>query len=196
MKKILVTVGIVSMIASLGIASELQLAARPKAASQQSVTTPAGTNDGGGSLGLGFQGSAVSGTIGSAAAARYWFPDGKFGVEGALGFMFNNSSDRPRDKSAISMTGKFLGALRREHNITVYWFGLFGLEYLSHVNPDDTTNTDTKPDLLGGLGAEFFLPGIPNLGFSTEVGVGYAGRAETFGTFGSWIPTAGVKYYF
>jgi hypothetical protein len=60
-------------------------------------------------------------------------------------------------------------------------------------------NTKTGAEFLGGLGAEFFIPGLESLGISFEAGGSLhnlLGTGFSFRTFGASFLDAGMRFYF
>ncbi|MBL7715768.1 MAG: hypothetical protein JNL01_09900 [Bdellovibrionales bacterium] len=53
-------------------------------------------------------------------------------------------------------------------------------------------------EFIGGFGAEFFIPGIESLGFSTEFGGSFSNLTGTFilRTMGISFINAGIRFYF
>lgn len=56
----------------------------------------------------------------------------------------------------------------------------------------------TGAQFLGGMGAEFFIPGIESLGFATETGISFDNVSGTFllKTLGVSFLNAGIHFYF
>lgn len=121
-------------------------------------------------------------------ALRYW-ADSKIGFEGILGFGFGD------DTKIFDLGGKFLYTIKKEANMRVYGVGLLGIENAS-IKIAGSDHSETAFTIAGGLGTEFFLNGLPNLGFGIEMGVGYNSSSKTFGTEASWLNNVGVRYYF
>lgn len=98
-------------------------------------------------------------------------------------------------------TSKFgaLASLRRiifpEDNLNFYMGG--GVAAISQ-KLGKNQNNDSGFEILGLLGAEFFLPGLENLGFLFEAGVGVVSLPSgvTFRTFGDSPLKAGMFFYF
>ncbi len=67
----------------------------------------------------------------------------------------------------------------------------------SRVNPDNG-NADTANWINVGIGIEYFFSGLPNLGFSTEVGLTFMDNDnnDSFGTTADSFVGAGIHYYF
>jgi hypothetical protein len=144
-------------------------------------------------IGIGFN-NQLSGIVGgftgvNGLSIRYW--DDKLGLEGILGFASGDVT------SSVDIGGKFLGLLKKEQNMNIYGFGIVGIESYSKIA--GVSNSDTSFLIGGGLGTEFFIPGLPNLGFSAEIGLGFRslGKDSTeFATFSGWLPDVGIRYYF
>lgn len=123
----------------------------------------------------------------SSFAVRHWTKTG-LGLEGIFGFAFGN------DETKINIGGKILGTIKKETNMRVYGYGLLGLDYYS-FDFAGVSDSDTNIVFGGGLGVEFFLSGLPNLGFGVETGVAYDGGSEVFGTSAA-TTSVGIRYYF
>ncbi len=68
---------------------------------------------------------------------------------------------------------------------------------LGHVTAEHKSGTE----ILGGLGAEFFIPGVDNIGISFESGLSAESLTSTSGsfalkTFGVSFVNAGMHFYF
>ncbi len=177
MKKIILSVICLFALLGTAIAREPQRKPAPQAAYPSAARN----------VGIGFN-SQFSNVGLNGISLRYWLSDA-LGIEGVLGFSFGDNV------RYFDLGGKILGVLRSEQNLTLYGFGLLGMEN-REIKIAGTTDSDTNIFIGGGLGAEFFLQGIPNLGFGTELGLIYNGWTEDFGTFASWMPSVGVRYYF
>ncbi|MHB9155278.1 MAG: hypothetical protein ACYC5N_06235 [Endomicrobiales bacterium] len=156
------------------------------------ATTPKGTpavQQTEGAIGVGFN-SQLSRRGLESLALRAWLSD-TLGIEGILGFAFGDG------ESFFDLGGKVLGVIRKEQNLSLYGFGLLGIENSSIKNPvTGDTASETSVAFGGGLGVEFFLQGLPNLGFGTEIGLGYNSGSKQFGTLADWITSVGMRYYF
>lgn len=117
-------------------------------------------------------------------AIRYW-PTSRFAMDGLLGFAFGG------DNKAFDIGAKFLGVIKAEQNMRLYGAGIIGVE-----NTDINGKSDTAFVIGGGLGVEFFLSGLPNLGFGAEFGVGYDSVTKTFSTVSTLLQSIGIRYYF
>lgn len=126
----------------------------------------------------------------NAVSFRYW-QKGEMGLEAFLGYF---SYDNSTNGSGIG--AKFLKPMKDEQNLTAYWFGMLTL-----IN-GSVAGTSASGTVIGaGLGVEFFLDGLPNLGFSAEIGISNRGGDAFAGTKGTDInanplSNAGVRYYF
>lgn len=138
----------------------------------------------------------------SGVSARYWVND-QFGVEGNLGFlMVSPKGGDSTNNFALNANGYY--SFVNEPNLKLYGdagltFGSIGFTVVDPVT--GATSSDNK-SLLGfqaGLGMEFFFVGLPNLGFSSQVGLNYlsitdVGSIVSLG--GGDYATFGVRYYF
>jgi len=85
---------------------------------------------------------------------------------------------------------KFFRNIFLETNMNFYF--MFGGGIL-------TVNTKSGAEFLGGLGAEFFIPGLESLGLSFETGGSLhnlVGKGFSFRTFGDSFLDAGLHFYF
>ena len=112
------------------------------------------------------------------ASIRYW-QNREWGLEGILGYnSFSNSTN------ASIIGGKYFRPVWKEKNLTLYGFGM--VEFLNQSSQTTTTTfsmttgmlttTTTTASASGtilavGVGVEFFLNEIPNLGFGAEMGL-------------------------
>ncbi|MFH0948717.1 MAG: hypothetical protein V1833_06975 [Elusimicrobiota bacterium] len=129
-------------------------------------------------IGVGFN-SQLSGNGVDSLSVRYWFSK-KMAVEGLLGFSLGNDT-------IFDVGGKFLTILKEENNLNLYGFGIMGIE----------SYHDTSFSVGGGVGVELFFSDFPNLGFGTEIGLGFSNANDTsqFGTKADWLSAVGVRYY-
>lgn len=142
-------------------------------------------------LGVGFDSQIGLTQRLDAASARYWI-DRDMGVQGDFAFM-NLSPNQGSSQTAFGFGGKFLYNVMEETNMNLYAGGGFYV----FTQP---VNGDTKGGFSFGAlgGTEFFLQGLPNLGFNLELdlGVKYLNQYGTaFGISADSI-NAGVHYYF
>lgn len=119
---------------------------------------------------------------------RSWTSD-RLGFEGLFGFLLGDNTQ------CIDLGGKILFGIKTDRILHLYGFGLLGMENWSAKTSGVETH-DTDVTVGGGFGVEFFFQGMPDLGFGTEIGLGYNSGTKQFGTLASWIPTVGMRYYF
>lgn len=89
-----------------------------------------------------------------------------------------------------SVTGiKFFKNLFYETNLNFYFMA--GGALLS-------ANSQTGVEFLGGVGSEFFIPGVESLGFSVETGAEFSNLSGSFvlRTMGVSFLHAGIHFYF
>ncbi|GEM_PF-1163678 len=120
-------------------------------------------------------------------ALRYWTA-GSMGFEGILGFGFGDNA------KGFDLGGKVLGVIKKESNMRVYGYGIIGIENVS-IKVQGKDYSDTAFTIGTGVGAEFFLSNLPNLGFGVEAGIGYNSSSKLFGTQAG-LTNVGVRYYF
>jgi hypothetical protein len=176
MKKIVLSLCCIAALASISSAES----SRRTTASERTASSSMQ-----GKFGLGFN-NQLSDLGLSSLSLRYWNTN-KLGFEGIFGFSLG-------DNTIIDLGGKVLGVIKKDQNVTVYGFGLIGIESFDIKNGANDTNFT----IGGGLGTEFFFPGLPNLGFGAEIGVGIVSINDNtqFGTSSGWIPQVGMRYYF
>ena len=90
------------------------------------------------------------------------------------------------------LAGKFMQTVLAESYANFYFLGGFGYVYANQQN---------GVEILGGLGSEFFIPGIDNVGISFEAGMSAESLTSTSGslvlkTFGVSFLNAGMHFYF
>lgn len=127
-------------------------------------------------------------------SAKYWFTP-QIGVEAMVGFVYAKNED---DKGVGAEFGaKFLYNLIMEQQMNIYTGGGLGLLPIS-VDFNDKTDNNVGFMLQGFFGTEFFLEGLPNLGFDVEVGLQYIDydKYQQFGTYGGGFGLFGIRYYF
>src|SRR3989339_371 len=133
--------------------------------------------------GIGFNSQLSYRSI-SSLSIRHWVSSNT-GIEGLLGFSLG-------DDTIFDVGAKFLMSLKKEQNLTVYSYGLAGIESFDVNGQNDTSLT-----IGAGFGIEFFLNGLSNLGFGTEFGLGFsdANGKNQFGTSAGWLSSVGIRYY-
>jgi hypothetical protein len=82
-------------------------------------------------------------------------------------------------------------SFKKEQNLTVYSFGMLGIEPYS-----GDVQSGTNSYAAVGLGAEFFFQGLPNLSFGAEAGFGYSSPNSQYGNTAAWLPSLGIRYYY
>jgi len=119
-------------------------------------------------------------------AVRY-YPNGDYGIMAALGV------DTEEDNSRFGAQFKILKLVFKEDNLNFYTGAGAGL-----VSREENNKNDSGFDLSGFVGAEFFLPGLENLGFSFEAGIGVTSidNEVRFRTIGDHPLRAGIMFYF
>ncbi len=129
-------------------------------------------------------------------AMRY-YPNSDYGLMGALGV------DTERNNSRFGFMAKIIKIVFREDNLNFYTGAAAGL--ISQETPTyDSTGAEVSGrnnsgfELAGLVGAEFFLPGLENLGLSFEAGVGVTSISNQvrFRTIGDSPLRAGMTFYF
>ena len=137
-------------------------------------------------LGVGFN-SQLSPQGVESLSAKYWI-NNEFGVQGIFGFRYTDDADE------MDAGVKVLFKIKDEENLHVDAVAGVGFAY---VNPDQGSS-DTATWLSGGLGIEYFFSGLPNLGFSTEVGLTIMDYEDdtSVGTTADTFVGAGIHYYF
>ncbi len=139
-----------------------------------------------GKVGLGFN-SQLSENGMDSVSAKYWL-NNDLGFQGIFGFTFSDDVDE------LDLGGKVLYKLIDEDNMYVAGIGGLGM---SRVDPDQG-DSDTGWWLSGGVGLEYFFSGLPNLGFSAELGLVFSdyGDNSSFNTSADTAVSAGIHYYF
>jgi hypothetical protein len=138
-----------------------------------------------GRLGLGYNSefaSSQSATAGTPAVSL------KYALtrDIAQSLVFGMKSGTP---SSSTLATKFFKNIFFETNLNFYFTA--GLGILSAAG-------QSGMEILGGFGAEFFIPGIESLGFSVETGGSYntLGSSSTLRTIGFSFRDAGIHFYF
>lgn len=146
-------------------------------------------------FGLGYSKTEVSLVNQSASldtiAGRFWFSE-DLGIDVSFGF-------RTGDAEAVFLIGaKMVGKIIKVNKLDIYW--LAGLAFGSYDPKEDGVDSISLFRLQGGVGAEYYL--LPCLSLLTEMGVEYFSASANgtsnseFGVFASWLPQAGVRFYF
>ena len=125
-------------------------------------------------------------------SVKYW-TNSELGFSADLGLKTGNAD------SAFGILVKAYKVIFPEENLNFYMGGGAGLisQKISTANGGDGNN-DSGFELMGFVGAEFFLPGLESLSFSFEAGVGVISiRSDTeFRTIGHSPLNAGMTFYF
>jgi hypothetical protein len=158
------------------------------------VSGSAGAKDLSGRVGVGYQ-NTLPGT-GSAISARYWVNQ-NVGIQGDLGLLFSDPKTGDSSNNfGLGVAGMY--AFVNEPNLHLYGTG--GLSFGSVAVPGPTGVDDkTAIGLDLGIGTEFFLSGLPNLGLTTEFGLQYVTVSDVGNTLslgGADFATLGIRYYF
>ncbi|MGE0615071.1 MAG: hypothetical protein AB7P04_05495 [Bacteriovoracia bacterium] len=84
---------------------------------------------------------------------------------------------------------KFFKNLFFETNLNFYFMLAGGIV---------SAGSGASAEFLGGMGAEFFIPGVESLGFSVETGVSFSNATGSFQlkTIGVSFLHAGIHFYF
>ena len=139
-----------------------------------------------GRLGIGFNSQLTARSVNS-ISMKYWLSS-NLGFQGTFGFV---SSD---DYDELDLGGKVLFKIQDEKNLHVDAFG--GLGFVNY-DPEIGDN-DSGLAISGGLAIEYFFSGLPNLGFSSEIGMQLSDINDnsSFKTTADTFITAGIHYYF
>jgi len=139
-----------------------------------------------GKLGAGFN-SQLSPRDVDALSGIYWI-NNELGIQGLVGFQFNDVVDE------FDAGAKVHFKIKDEENLHVDAIGGVGIV---HLNPDEGDSENAFWASIG-LGIEYFFSGLPNLGFSTEVGFTLVDIDDntTFGSSADTFVGAGIHYYF
>jgi hypothetical protein len=96
------------------------------------------------------------------------------------------------ETGAYQLGVKSLRNVVMEENLNLY-LGIGGFL----VSTSDSTGRATGLEFDALVGGEFFLAGLPNLGFTFEVGIGLRSlRTTGFRTIGGAFASGGIHYYF
>lgn len=119
-------------------------------------------------------------------AIRY-YPNPDYGLMGTIGV------DTEKDNSRFGAGVKIIKIVFKEDNLNFYTGAGAAL-----VSQETNGSNSSGFDLSGIAGAEFFLPGLENLGFSFEAGVGITSISNEvrFRTIGESPLNAGIIFYF
>lgn len=118
--------------------------------------------------------------------ATTYYPTADIGITGALGV------DTQKDDSKFGFAGGVRKIIFKEENLNFYMGGLIGL--LSYeIDGDNKSGLEMN----GHVGAEFFWPGLDNLGVNIQTGVAITSVKDTrFRTMADHPLRAGFTFYF
>jgi hypothetical protein len=156
---------------------------------------PASAKDMTGLWGLGYtQALSPANSSLTSLSMRYWL-DKQLGLEGLFGYNLVNG-DNDNDERSFTLGGRFLIKAVEEQNLHVY--GGAGLAILYNKNEAANEDGSTGLGVEAFAGVEYFFQGLPNLGFSSEIGLRLAdtGDNTVFGTTGGSFLDFGIRYYF
>lgn len=95
---------------------------------------------------------------------RYW-ANKNWGLEGLLGY-YNYSNS----VNGSMIAGKYLRSMKKEKYMNLYGFGMLG--FINTNQASGTSTTAVAGTLVRvGVGVEFFIDELPNLGLSFEAGI-------------------------
>ena len=142
-----------------------------------------------GNLGVGFNSQFSPENLDS-LSGKYWI-NNELAVQGLFGFNFSDSSDESND---LEIGGKLYFKIKDEENLHVDIIAGVGF---FRSDPDKGSTKDGTW-VNAGVGLEYFFSGLPNLGFSTEVGVTFTDydHDTSFGSTADTFVGAGIHYYF
>jgi hypothetical protein len=135
-------------------------------------------------LGVGYR-NQLSVDVPQVAAQYYASPDLAFGA--SLGIESGNSNNK------MGIMARVHRVIFPEDNLNFYMGGGGGV-----ISTRTGSTNESGFELMGFLGAEFFLPGLESLSLSFEAGVGVTSLPSgvTFRTFGDSPLRAGMLFYF
>jgi hypothetical protein len=134
-------------------------------------------------LGVGY---SNENSINLPSIAAVYYPSSAWGVTGALGI------DTANQNSSFVAQGGVRKILFTEENMNFFMGGL-----LSLISQSVNNNTNSGFDLSAIVGGEFFLPGLENLGFTFDTGIGVTNVSSVrFRTLGNSFVTGGIIFYF
>ncbi|MDH4120726.1 MAG: LSm family protein [Deltaproteobacteria bacterium] len=124
---------------------------------------------------------------------KYWIGDTS-AMDFLVGF-FSSSQGTTTKLDIFSVELRYYNVFKRNGNLDLYW-GLGG----GFMNVNDTTRSLNAAgvSVRGVLGAEIFFPSMPNLGISTEIGMGAQtlGNITTTNISTTTFPNFSMRYYF
>ena len=127
-------------------------------------------------------------------SAKFWIND-DMGIQGVVGL--NTWSLAKTGGYDLAMAGKFLYNIIQEQNMNFFTGGGLGLMFVGRDYGKEE-KSDVGFNFFGGAGFEWYFQGLPNLGFSAEIGLQYVdlGKWSEFGSYGGAFTVFGIHYYF
>ena len=139
---------------------------------------------------------AISAEYGvDALSMKMWLSDTD-SVDIQLGFYSFDDSVQTKF-SVFSLDARYAMVFTRKSNLDVYMGGSVG-----YLNVKDTTLnrnvSDTGTSLRAFLGVEMFFVTLPNLGISSEIGLGFqtVGNVNTTNLSTTTFPSFSIRYYY
>lgn len=150
------------------------------------VGSPAFAKDLSNRLGVGYSNQFGVSSDMPSISMRY-YPNADYGLMGSIGV------DTEDNASRFGFAAKIMKLVFREDNLNFYTAASAGI-----VSRELAGKNESGFDLAGLVGAEFFLPGLENLGLSFEAGVGITSISSQvrFRTIGDSPLRAGMIFYF
>lgn len=119
--------------------------------------------------------------------AMHYFPNSDYAITGALGI------NTQEGLSQFGLQGGIRRILFEEQNMNFFVGGVLGI-----ISQEISRNNQSGFELMALSGGEFFLPGLENLGFNFEMGVGVASlkSSNRFFTVANTPVRGGLIFYF
>ena len=135
-------------------------------------------------LGVGFKNQFTNDVP---SVALQYYPGREIGLSAEVGV------DTAKDASKFGLMAKIHRIVFEEQNLNFYMGAGAGL-----LSQETNGKNDSGFQLIGFAGAEFFLAGLENLGFSFELGAGVTSISSQvrFKTIGDSPLRAGMAFYF
>lgn len=127
-------------------------------------------------------------------SVKYWINEA-VGVQGLFGFSsYHRDSQGAFD---ILLGGKLLYNIIQEENMNFYFSGGLAALVLG-IDSGKKHKEELGVSIFPGVGFEWFFSGLPNLGFSTEVGLqlSFLDDYHEIGSYGGAFGLIGIHYYF
>lgn len=135
-------------------------------------------------LGVGFKNQFAEEVPGISAQ---YYPSSNYGLSGTLGL------DTQKDNSKFGLMLKVYRIVFTEKNMNFFMGAGGGI-----LSSETLGQNSSGFELNGFVGGEFFLPGLDNLGFMFEAGLGVLNRSNgtRFRSYGDSPLRAGMSFYF